>query len=359
MRTRLILPPWRGALRAGCIPQALLLTATLLSAASSMAAEPCYDTAAFPSVARVTPVPGGVRAYLGGPDHRQSLAPTRIYSATTGWIRGTPLPTPRSHAVQVAACARELPPIVLPLQDARELASRIPADPGKIDQRITACQRVGPMVWFGLGFSEGRRVTGVGGLGRYDTRSRLLEVRRPRELRDFSASAIAVQGDHVWLGTTVSSTCSDQPPGAGVLVYDWKRARSLDRLFAGHGTCGLAIHDLAATGNALWIASELGVTRLPRKRAPEAARQARHFVPDRATPSGVREVACATLYGELLAGLPGNAGHGPFSQLFRVLAAHNPGFLATWALDLRHRLRSSEDPAGENVEPREAAPAAR
>lgn len=281
------------------------------------------------------------------------MAHTRVYSATTGWIRGTSLPLPRARARQVAACAKEVPPIVLPLQDARELASRIAQDPGEIDQRITACQRVGPMVWFGIGFSTGHKSTGVGGLGRYDTRSRLLEVRRPRALRDFSAAAIEVRGDRVWLATTVSSACSDPPPGNGVLVYDWKKDRSLDRLFAGHGSCGLAIHDLVASGDALWIASDLGISRVPRSGPPGAAR---HFVPDPEEPSGMRQVSCNALYAELLAGLP-DTGSRPFSQLIRGLAAHNPGFLASWALDLRSRAHTPHDPSGETDELHEPGPA--
>ena len=68
------------------------------------------------------------------------------------------------------------------------------------NETIGPAQLFEDRLWFGITFYDGEGATGVGGFGWFDPASEKLEVIRPPEMADWSASAILVEEDAVWLG---------------------------------------------------------------------------------------------------------------------------------------------------------------
>lgn len=81
-------------------------------------------------------------------------------------------------------------------------------------------QPVGDMIWFGLTFYDGEGYSGVGGIGTFDLKTQSYEVIYIPALKDFSVSAILVEGDEVWLG--LYGQPEAEPYGAGIVLYDVK-----------------------------------------------------------------------------------------------------------------------------------------
>ena len=73
-------------------------------------------------------------------------------------------------------------------------------DPSGLNETIGPWQVADGRLWFGLTFYDGEGLTGVGGFGWFDTAQEAFEVRRPTEMAAWSASAILVEDEAVWLG---------------------------------------------------------------------------------------------------------------------------------------------------------------
>jgi len=73
-------------------------------------------------------------------------------------------------------------------------------DVSGLNETIGPWQLVDGQLWFGLTFYDGEGLTGVGGFGWFDTATESFEVLRPREMAEWSASAILVEEEAVWLG---------------------------------------------------------------------------------------------------------------------------------------------------------------
>jgi hypothetical protein len=70
----------------------------------------------------------------------------------------------------------------------------------QIRQEIGPFQLVGDRVWFGVTYYDGEGITGVGGLGNFHIPTRKFRVHYYHEIADWSASAILVERDAIWLG---------------------------------------------------------------------------------------------------------------------------------------------------------------
>jgi hypothetical protein len=69
-----------------------------------------------------------------------------------------------------------------------------------VREEIGPAQLLDDRLWFGKSFYDGEGSTGVGGLGYFDVASRKLELFTPPQILDWSASAILVEDDAVWVG---------------------------------------------------------------------------------------------------------------------------------------------------------------
>ncbi len=213
----------------------------------------------------------------------------------------------------------------------------------EVEQKVSACARDGDTTWIALGFYSGEGVTGVGGIGRYDSTSRQLEVHRPEAIRRASATSIAVFGEMVWVGTTGFHECVGYPPKAGLIQYKWGSLnKTANQFIGGPEVCGFVVHDMLRIEDKLWVATDLGLTEItdPGGLFPSGFR---NFVPDSKAPNRVREVTCEDLYDELLITLPNipdRMGNSPFRWFFDSVVRH-----ASWYTGglLREMVRTRRD----------------
>lgn len=193
------------------------------------------------------------------------------------------------------------------------------------------CQKRGDAVWFGLCFYEGEGGIGVGGLGRFDLKTGAVEVRRVRELAEWSVSPIEVQGDDVWAGSFRFGECLGSTPGPGLGRYNWKTGSFSLYEALGEGPAGFLILDLLAVDDELWVATDLGLSCLHR-----AAGTWEHYLPDPASGRGMRKATREDVYREVLAYVPPYAelvtGVSVFVDVLKNIARRHPRFLRDYLL---------------------------
>jgi len=312
---------------------ALLLT-TLVG--SSAHAGSCYDENDLPAVTQLETHRGQLRAYLGGAlyDASGDLFPTLVLQEPATWVPSTPSrcgeqacgyrPEVRH---ELARCKARLPAITLSEKEARRLLPELPK--GRLpEQKIAACIEADGYLWFGIAFQEGR---GVGGVGRYHLASGKLELRRPALLRTWSSTQLAWDGTRLWIGTESLSDCIGSNLAEGLIRYDWKKDQA--RTYKGsedEGPCGFVVHGLAFRTGAVWVATDLGLSRWERL---SDTWEHQLF---RKTPEGLaaERTTCQRIYQSVLPGLseaPGStAMYGSSRDQFAAaLRAFRPGMAAS------------------------------
>lgn len=120
------------------------------------------------------------------------------------------------------------------------------------------------LLWFGKSFYDGEGHTGVGGFGYYDRTARRYTLFAPVDLAKWSASAIAVTPEAVWVGLVHNGEWG--PAGGGLLRYD--RASGTVRRFASPDIP----RRITVEGGRVMAATDFGITWI------EAETQRRFFV---------------------------------------------------------------------------------
>lgn len=308
-----------------------VLLFTSLGGASARAAS-CYDENDLPTVSNLEDHRGQLKAYLGGAlyDQQRELFPTAVLQEPSSWRPSGPsrcgqqacgfAPEVRER---IEKCKARLPPITLGEKEARRLRPDHP--PGLIpEQKIAACIEADGYLWFGISFREGR---GVGGVGRYHLATRKLEVRRPALLRSYSSTQLAWDGARLWVGTESLGECIGSNLAEGLVRYDWKKDQA--RTFKGsedEGPCGFVVHGLAYRTGAVWVATDLGLSRWDR-----VSDSWEHQVFARAGERlEARRTSCPAIYREVLPGLstaPGSTAMfgSAKDQFTSALRAFRPG----------------------------------
>jgi hypothetical protein len=95
-----------------------------------------------------------------------------------------------------------------------------PREVAEINDYIGPYQLLNNVLWFGKTFYDGEGLTGVGGFGYFDLTSRRYVMFTPASILDWSASAILVEADAIWIGLVNRPEGADNP--GGLLRYDRK-----------------------------------------------------------------------------------------------------------------------------------------
>jgi hypothetical protein len=130
-------------------------------------------------------------------------------------------------------------------------------------------------------------------------------------------TAEAGAGETLWLGVGTTDPERDLP--VGLVRYD--RRRGTAHVFRGtdSGPCGFEVRGLGLRGGALWVSTDLGVSRF---RVADDWDEWTHFV--RGEGGVLEETACATLLAEAL-----ESAADP-ERVARLTAAFRPRFWARW-----------------------------
>jgi hypothetical protein len=191
---------------------------------------------------------------------------------------------------------------------------------------MTVCAETAEFIYAGLGYYDGEGIDGRGGLLRVERRTGRIDVRRLALLEDVSVNAIAADGSVVWLGTTVHQECAGLPFAHGLITYDWSTGKVKTYERSDDGPAGFVIHDLFASGRALWVATDAGISRLDRPTG-----RWRHWLPEEK--SGkiyANELAAEMILERLFRSSPPACLRSDMfeNQLVEGLAKFRPGLLA-------------------------------
>lgn len=93
-----------------------------------------------------------------------------------------------------------------------------------IEEKPGPFQRVGNRIWFGKLFYDGEGISGVGGIGYFDTASSKYTLLSVPLMAEWSASAILVEDDAVWVGLV--GYPEGEAYAGGLVRYDLKSGKS-------------------------------------------------------------------------------------------------------------------------------------
>ncbi|MFZ3073143.1 MAG: hypothetical protein WA162_07865 [Thermodesulfobacteriota bacterium] len=285
-----------------CIVSILMMSLFTFYASSVFAATDCYDERYYPSVLSLKKTDKGINVVLGGQyaDYKKRTTPTLSYIEGHGWNTDKPVACEWQYCFYhwENKCQNEIPEITLSLKDAIDLRQEIKVF-YDIEQKISACTERDGFVWFGIRFYQGEGTNGVGGVGRYNPKTKQIETRRPPLLLDSSIKAIVHDGESLWFGTTGEYECLGDTPMHGLVRYKWDSSQIETFEGKDDGPCGFVVHDLLWDNNKLWVATDLGLSLWDAKKGKWY-----NYVPNPEKTPPMYEIKCEVLYKDLLKVLP-------------------------------------------------------
>ncbi|MDH5192671.1 MAG: hypothetical protein OEW32_03190 [Nitrospira sp.] len=312
-----------------------LANTLILPASLSWAGSICYEERLYPSVVKLEKTDAGIQAFLGGKFFHAEWGRPAERSAITFtnkgvWQRGKPLHCPaNSDCLPTKETkAPDIPPIALSKQEAVALMPQLNGAES-IEQTVSDWTEQGGSIWFGISFYSGEGVSGVGGIGRFDPLLHKTVIRRPKVILNSSIHRIVHDGAWLWFGTVGHYECTGDPPTHGLLRYKWDTNQIESFEGREDGPCGFLVHDLLLEQQALWVATDLGLSRFNRR-----SKTWDHFVPDPAASPPIKPTSYSALYSTLLNTIPQVLKSAPIvsdvdvsSQLFESLKHFRPTFL--------------------------------
>lgn len=293
-----------------------------------LAPDVCYDLSYYPAVGRLKATATGFTAFLTGKYPGGQIA----FHRTEGW---KVLVHPNEAVL--SPHERDMAPFMAPPMDCsweipvrftlKEFQKFFPFKPAGLTSEACGCVEEGDFVWFGICHYDGEGFGGIGGVGRYNKRTRRVEIRKPRALIPWSVAPILREGNNLWVGTLGVHECLGHPPGIGLVRYDWKTGET--EVFSGDrpGPIGFLILDLLLDGHDLWVATDLGLSRLDLRTL-----QWRHFVPDFSSSAGIVEKSPEDVYKYLFQTFPREEAYYRirFQQFVSLLAEHKRPFFEAY-----------------------------
>lgn len=199
-------------------------------------------------------------------------------------------------------------------------------------QKIGVCATGAGKRWGGISFYGGEGYGGVGGIVEKDIETGSIRYYRPLKLLDLSTSHLAYFGDNLWIGTAWYGECGTGI-GVGVLSAFFANNEMYADWTLGAGTCGFQVADMVVHSDALWIATELGLSKvsLSGSRYHYEKFVWTNYVPTGDAARPMREVTCDQLYEELfqseeLATAPANDDGPPYAVLWSRISELRPNF---------------------------------
>lgn len=164
------------------------------------------------------------------------------------------------------------------------------------DQSVLSCASDGQYNWGGISFYGAEGGWGVGGLVKQHVETGEIEFVRPRKLIGGSTGPLAYFAGELWFGQTWIGECGGPPPGTGLKRLSFHQYLQRYQVEEVPEVCGFAIRDFQEFDGGLWVATELGLSRL----VEDNGRHWTNYVPDLDDSSLMRKVDCDALYAELL-----------------------------------------------------------
>ena len=205
------------------------------------------------------------------------------------------------------------------------------------NQSITSCASDGQNQWGGISFYGGEGYWGAGGLAKKDLKTGKVEFVRPypQTFVKSSTGPIAYFADTLWTGTSWNGECGGPAQGVGLKKLEHHRGQDNYVAYDVPEVCGFAIRDFQEFDGALWVATELGLSKLTDDGGPRW----KNFVPDLEHPDFMRQTTCDDLYVELLQSkrLADTAGFdigNAFDVFWKRVSTLRPGFATRYLREL-------------------------
>jgi len=292
-----------------------VLSISLFSFERVEAAFVCYNEKYYPSVFKLVETENGIEAHLGGvyADLTHKVAPILNWHKKKGWkyVEKRKCFACGTNNHDNGKCSIAIPkwPIKSteqPCQTGEDCRGGISVitlgqmEPGIIiKERASSCAVVNNKVWFGINFYRGEGYTGYGGIGLYNQKTKHVDVRHIPELRDYPIHKVVWDGKNVWAVTTTNYECMGHPPALGLIKYDWHTKSLTSYKGKNKGPCGFIMHDLLWAQGFLWVATDVGISRLNSKDDKWT-----HYLPNWKPPYNVKEGTCESFYRDTLNSLP-------------------------------------------------------
>lgn len=251
------------------------------------------------------------RIALVGKDINWDSKSAPIFEQTkTGWVAAGEKSCHPSWKCLMSSkknCAVAIPEIKMTIKEA--LATReLENVPLSIEQKVSTCVQNGDDVYFGIEFYEGEGVDGVGGLGKYNTKTKEMEIRRLLPLKDTSVTNIVLDGTDLWISASSHYECTGLVPNVPLIRYNWDKNYIYNLKESDINFCGFNVHDMYYENNKLYIASDMGLTIGHREKIDygdgavsyEWRKPFKHYISDAKDPDKVVWTTCAGLYDKIL-----------------------------------------------------------
>ena len=284
----------------------------------------------LPQVYALDVVNDRLEVYIG-PVERTKDARDRVGSAITldvdgEWTIQSDIELPTRRDANSAESCMDPPPDVEWLRTNRPWAIQNPY----FEQHIGVCATGSDKRWGGISFYGGEGYGGAGGIVEQDIATGAIRYYRSNSLLNYSTSHLEYFGDHLWIGTAWYGECGT---GMGIGVLSGFFAN--DELYAdrtmGAGTCGFLVSDMLVHSDSLWIATELGLSKVSKSSDRFKKFEWTNYVPTDDPEDPMREVTCDELYAELLrsedlASAPPNDDGYPYGVLWQRISKLRPDF---------------------------------
>ena len=289
------------------------------------------DDSLLPQVYALEIVDGKLNAFVGPPTREEdwSLTANQVELGANGdWttLARSALPTPASSGS--AGPCMSPPPDKKWLEENKDRVERFP----DFEQNISVCTTGSKKRWGGISFYGGEGSWGVGGIVEEDMQTGATRYYRSGLLSDYSTSHLEYFGGHLWIGTASHGECGT---GMGIGVLSGYFAN--DTLYAdwtlGAGTCGFLVSEMVVHSDSLWIATELGLSKVTLSGSSARFKKFdwTNYVPTGDDNNPMREVTCDELYEGLfqsqeLAAAPPNDDGYPYGVLWGRISKLRPNF---------------------------------